>query len=61
MQNSINLLDKDAQALLSISRELKGEGLDGFRNHGVYQQLEMKSVNSTHIFSSSLAQHSEDI
>lgn len=55
IQNSINFLDKDAQDLLSILRELKGEGLDGFVNHGAYQQLEMKSVNSTHFFSLLLA------
>lgn len=59
MQNSINFLDKDAQALLNIPRELRGEGLDGFENHGAYQQLEMKSVNLTHFFSSSLPQHPE--
>lgn len=61
MQNSINFLDKDAQALLSILRELKGGRLDGFVNHGAYQQLEMKSVNSTHFFSFSLPQHPEVI
>lgn len=61
MQNSINFLDKDAQALISIPRALKGEGLDGFGNHGAYQQLEMKSVNSTHFFSFSLPQHPEVI
>ena len=50
MQSSINLLDQDARAHLSVSAELKGEGLDGFGNHGASQQLDMKPVNSTHLF-----------
>lgn len=50
MQSSINLLDQDAQAHLSISGELKGEGVDGFGNHNASQQLEMKPVNLTYLF-----------